>query len=356
MNLENTAVEQKILIVEADAATVALELELLQKEGHTLKHAANEADALAAIKEWRPALVILDMAVPGIDSARFFAEVGKIHEFSRPDIVATSALDAPESVYAALGSGALDFIRKPFLPREFSLRINALVQKRQHNKNTETNLRRLSRYFSPETSLGILEGRIADTLSGEMTPSSVMFFDLRNSTGLGEMMVPGLFFQFLTSFFGIISDTVYNFGGSINRYTGDGFLATFGLADYSVAASQRAVACALELRKQIALYNTRRPPYLKSEVGYGIGVTTGDVYAGNVGSIHKLEYTVFGDAVNLAARLESMTKNAKVDILLDEKTRAICGERLQVKKMQTTSVRGKTESVTMYYPEHFTAP
>jgi class 3 adenylate cyclase len=343
----------KILIVEDDLSVAKLELRLLQDQGYALKHVMTGAEALEALSDWRPAIIILDMVLPDMNGIQILTEAAKIEDFYRPDVIAVSARHELDMVYGAYESGVMDFVRKPFVNREFCVRVKAIVDLRGYRKATESNLRRLSRYFSQETITGILDGRISDTLSGEMVQCSVMIFDLRNSTAMGEQMVPGLFFQFLTAFFGTISDIVYNHSGSVSRFTGDGFLATFGLSDYSLHATQNAVACALELRKAIALYNARRPPYLKTEVGYGIGLTTGDVYAGNVGSVHKLEYTIFGDAVNLAARLESMTKNAKVDILLDAKTREICGDRLQVKKMQTTSVRGKSESVTMYFPEAF---
>lgn len=343
----------KILIVEDDVALAEIELRLLENQGYELMHVSTGTDALVAIKEWRPEIIVLDMLLPDMKGQRILAETSKMEDFERPDIVAVSAYHELEMIYEAFEAGASDFIRKPFSNREFFLRVRTMADLRGYRKKTEGNLRRLSRYFSQETIAGIFEGRISDTLSGEMAHATVMIFDLRNSTAMGEQMVPALFFQFLTAFFGNVSDVVYRNGGSVSRFTGDGFLATFGLSDYSEASTRDAVKCALEIRKQIALYNTRRPPYLKAEVGYGIGVTTGELYAGNVGSVHKLEYTIFGDAVNLASRLESMTKNAQVDILLDAKTREICGEGLVVKKMQTTSVRGKSESVTMYFPAEF---
>mgnify|MGYP000264060004 FL=1 len=104
------------------------------------------------------------------------------------------------------------------------------------------------------------------------------------------------------------------------------------------------------------MYNEVRPANVKDPIGFGIGITTGEVFAGNIGNVHKLEYTILGDPVNLSARLEAMTKNAKVDILIDEKTRQVGGDRLKVKKLQTSTVRGKSEEVMIYYPEQFEAP
>jgi len=348
----------KIVIVEDDATLAAVEKKLLEERGYSVLLAETGADARTAISEWRPDIVILDIQLPDANGLEILNEIVTAPEGNKPNVIAVSGTDDIETVTKALELGAADFIRKPFAHREFLLRVSGQMQLREYKADLEIardqlekNLGKLSRYFSRDILSSILDGRITETLSGELTQATIMFFDLRNSTALGEQMVSPLFFQFLTAFFGGVSDIVYRCGGSITKFTGDGFLATFGLREYSKSVTVLAISCAMQLREHIALYNKRKPPYLKDPVGYGIGITTGEVYAGNVGSRHKLEYTVFGDTVNLAARLENTTKLAHVDILIDEKTREICGDRLTAKKVQATSVRGKSENVAMYFPE-----
>lgn len=348
----------RVVVVEDDTALAAIALQLLESRGYAVRLAETGAAARAVIAEWHPDIVILDIRLPDINGIEIIREISARTDRLRPGVIAVSGYDDADTISTALELGAADFIRKPFAHREFILRVNALMQLREYKVELEQareeltkNLGKLGRYFSREVLDSILDGRIAETLSGELIPATVMFFDLRNSTSLGEQMVPGLFFQFITSFFGGISDIVYRCGGSISKFTGDGFLATFGLREHSDAASILALSCSLQIREHMELYNKRKPPYLKEPVGYGIGIATGPVYAGNVGSRHKLEYTVFGDTVNLAARLEAMTKRARVDILVDERTRKACGERLTVRRLQTSSVKGKSESVTIYYPE-----
>jgi len=350
----------KIVIIEDDSTVAAVERELLEQQGYSVSRASNGKEGAALVESVKPDIVVLDIVLPDMNGLDLLRDLVQLPEAHRPHVIVLSGHEDSEVFLEALEIGAADFLRKPFMHREFILRVSALLQMRAYRDASEASrkeladdLRKLSRYFSRETITAILDGTIADTLSGEIMTTTVMMFDLRNSTGLGEQMVPALFFQFLTAFFGQMSDIVYKCGGSISKFTGDGFLATFGLRDYSIDATRGALRCAILLREHIANYNKRRPPYLKDPVGYGVGITTGELYAGNVGSVHKLEYTIFGDAVNLAARLESMTKAAGVDILIDQKTRVIGGARLHVKKMQTSSVRGKSESVTMYYPESF---
>ena len=97
------------------------------------------------------------------------------------------------------------------------------------------------------------------------------------------------------------------------------------------------------------MYNELRPENVKEPIRFGIGITTGEVFAGNIGNVHKLEYTILGDAVNLSARLEAMTKRAHVDILMDQTTRKIAGENITVKRLRTTAIRGKSEPVEIFY-------
>lgn len=352
--------ETRIAIVEDDAADAAAQIDLLQQKGYTVKLAESCAGGIKLVADWKPDLVIMDLVLPDGNGVDLLKSIVSGQKTGVPDVIVVSKRPDTEAAFEALELGAADFVRKPFAHREFLLRVSALVQRRKYRKESEaaraeleTDLKKLSRYFSRDLIESILDGRIANTLSGEIMPATIMMFDIRNSTSLGESMVPALFFQFLTAFFGEISQVIYDCGGSINKFTGDGFLATFGLRSYSEKCAIDALDCAMKLRERIAKYNRTRPPYLKNPVGYGIGITTGDVYAGNVGSAQKLEYTVFGDPVNFAARLENMTKKANVDILIDEKTRSIGGERLKVRRLQTTSVRGKAEAVTMFYPESF---
>lgn len=346
----------KVLVIEDSPAVAEVQTQLLEKNGYESRHAETGAAGLQVLKEWQPDILLLDVTLPDTDGITILKEIQTWAPQNRPDILVLSGHDNPEVTFESLRHGAQDFIRKPFYHEEFLLRVSAIVQMRQYRKvnevlqaQLESDLRKLSRYFSKDLIHDILDGTVASKAGGETMTATFLMFDLRNSTRMAEKMGPTAFFQFLSEFVADISDLIYSCNGAINKFTGDGFLVTFGLRSYSVQSTLDALSCAVKIRSHVAMYNDLRPHDSVGPVAFGIGIATGEVFAGNIGNIHKLDYTILGDPVNLSARLERMTKQARVDILIDEKTRQIGGERLQVKRLQTHTVRGKEQDVNIFY-------
>ncbi|MBV6493897.1 MAG: Adenylate cyclase 2 [Turneriella sp.] len=347
----------KILIIEDSETVALLQTTLLEKNNYDVKHAATGHEGLRLISAWQPEILLLDIVLPDTNGIEILKKISFEPPEKRPDVIVLSGHDDPEITFESLRQGAVDFIRKPFHTQEYLLRVSAVTELRHYREANEAlktqlehDLRKLSRYFSRDLIHAILDGTISTKPGGEIVTTSLLFFDLRHSTMLAEQMGPQKFFQFLSAFFADISDLIYSCNGVINKFTGDGFLVTFGLRNYNEDATRKAIDCALKIRAHIKMYNSVRSKELPEPIGFGIGVTTGEVFAGNIGNVHKIEYTILGDPVNLAARLESMTKKARLDILIDERTRKICGDALKVKRLQTRNVRGKSEEVTIYYP------
>ena len=346
----------RVLIVEDSETVAMLQIRLLENSGYDVRHAETGAEGLRLAAEWVPDILVLDITLPDMDGLDILKKIQMSRPETRPDVLVLSGHDDPEITFASLRQGAQDFIRKPFHHEEYLLRISAIERLRTYRRfndalqtQLEGDLRKLSRYFSKDLIHAILDGSIAADPGGEITTATFLMFDLRSSTAIAEQMGPQVFFQFLSSFFADISDLIYSCNGAINKFTGDGYLVTFGLRDYSEAATMNAIQCALKIRDHIAMYNELRPENLKEPIGFGIGITTGEVFAGNIGTVHKLEYTILGDAVNLSARLEAMTKRAHVDVLLDQTTRRIAGDKIAVKRLRTTAIRGKSEPVEIFF-------
>ncbi|HNA79449.1 MAG TPA: adenylate/guanylate cyclase domain-containing protein, partial [Turneriella sp.] len=206
----------------------------------------------------------------------------------------------------------------------------------------------LTKYFSEDIVEGILQDEHANSLSGRHQEATIMFFDVRKSTTIAENLEPQVFAEFLSEFFTDIMDLVYGNHGSVNKLLGDGIMSTFGCPVPTANDVLNAAKCALQIRNHLATFNDVRPDYIKEPIRVGMGIATGKVFAGNIGSVRRMEYTVLGDPVNLASRLESMTKEAGVDILIDGNTRHRLGNLIKCRKVQHQGVRGKLQEIEIF--------
>ncbi|GAB4428951.1 MAG: hypothetical protein OHK0011_11230 [Turneriella sp.] len=248
-----------------------------------------------------------------------------------------------------------EVLRTDTSDQELRLRIRTLLDLKRARLEVEWMKQRLNherrlltKYFSEDIVEGILQDEHANSLSGRHQEATIMFFDVRKSTTIAENLEPQIFAEFLSEFFTDIMDLVYGNHGSVNKLLGDGIMATFGCPVPSANDVLNAAKCALQIRNHLATFNDVRPDYIKEPIRVGMGIATGKVFAGNIGSVRRMEYTVLGDPVNLASRLESMTKEAGVDILIDGNTRHRLGNLIKCRKVQHQGVRGKLQEIEIF--------
>jgi adenylate cyclase len=349
---------RRILLIEDDPTVALLETAMLEEMGHVVKQAATGAEGLDNISKWLPDLLVLDLNLPDTTGHEIIRKILTLKIDQRPEIIVVTGEEKSQVAFEALRGGANDLLRKPFEKEEFQLRVSAVLALRDTYETieelqlkTRADLIKLSKYFSNDVIDAILEGKISSEPGGEITRATFMMFDLRGSTTIAEKLGPQKFFVFLSELFSDIADLIFSNGGKINKFTGDGFLVTFGLRHYTEADTHHALNCAFKIREHFNLYNE----FVSSEQGepiqFGIGLTTGDVFAGNIGNVHRVEYTILGDAVNLSARLEALTKKAGVDSLMDSTTREILGDSVEATKYSGTTIRGKNSKVDIYFPK-----
>jgi class 3 adenylate cyclase len=221
---------------------------------------------------------------------------------------------------------------------------NAMVQ----GLRQEEVIRRLfSVYVTPE----VAEHAIAHgaELGGQLSAATVLFSDLRSFTALTERTEPDRLIAMLNRYFQAMSAVIVRHGGFVNKFGGDSLLAVFGspLNPIDDHAGQ-AVVAAQEMVRALADFNVDQARRGEPAVRFGIGVATGPVVAGNVGSEDRLEYTVIGDTVNLASRLEAMTKTAGTPVLISGTTADALGAAPALAPMGEIAVRGKAEPVAVY--------
>jgi adenylate cyclase len=144
-------------------------------------------------------------------------------------------------------------------------------------------------------------------------------------------------------------EAVFNYEGTLDKFIGDALMAVFG-APLPLTANHawRAVQSALDMRQRLEEFNQRRIIQAQPKINIGIGISSGEVVSGNIGSQKRMDYTVIGDGVNLSSRLETVTKEYGCDIILSEFTYQLCSDRIWVRQLDKIRVKGKHQAVNIY--------
>ncbi|MGO8692116.1 MAG: adenylate/guanylate cyclase domain-containing protein [Rectinemataceae bacterium] len=204
-------------------------------------------------------------------------------------------------------------------------------------------------YLTREISEAILAGRV--NLNGARYEATVMFTDIRGFTAMSERLSPEEVFAFLNDYLGRMIEVITARGGIIDKFLGDGILAVFGLPVPSAHHAAQALRAAIDMRSRLAELNEERALSGREPIRIGIGMHSGQVIAGNVGSSRKLQYTVIGDAVNVASRVEGLNKEYGSYLLLSGGTYDLLGdaaEGLRFDAIRGAQIRGKSERIDLY--------
>jgi adenylate cyclase len=202
------------------------------------------------------------------------------------------------------------------------------------------------KYVSPEIRDEILGGRIP--LDGQLREVTILFADLRDFTPWVEKSDPRQVVRDLNAYFTEMEAAIRGHGGLVLQYIGDEIEAVFGAPVADAKHAAHAVSTALEMRWRLAAWNAARGATGDSPLRHGIGIHTGPVIAGNIGSAERLSYTLVGDAVNLASRLQSLTKEVGCDILVSADTRRHLDGDFDLTPLPAVRVKGKSEEVEVF--------
>lgn len=189
------------------------------------------------------------------------------------------------------------------------------------------------------------------TLGGETRNATIFFSDIRSFTAMSETMRPEEVVEFLNAYMTRMVDCVNKTGGVVDKYIGDAIMAVWGAPESNGSAAEdamNAVMAALMMRVSLYKFNKERAEKNLPPVRIGCGINSGPVVAGQIGSNERMEYTVIGDAVNLASRTEALNKPFATDILITENTYNLIKDRILVEEMPGVHVKGKTEAIKMY--------
>lgn len=205
-------------------------------------------------------------------------------------------------------------------------------------------------YVSPEVARLAIDQR--GHLEAQVVECTVLFVDIRRFTALAEVMSPARLIGTLNRYFERMLAAVEAQGGIVNKFGGDSLLAVFGSPlNPSPDHARRAVQAALEMRQALKEFNAEQLQAELPEVRVGFGIASGELVAGNVGSSRKLEYTVIGDPVNLAARLQELTTDLGADILISAETARLAEGVHRLRPLGEIEIRGRAQGVRVFTPE-----
>ncbi|MBS1148747.1 MAG: Adenylate cyclase [Myxococcaceae bacterium] len=205
----------------------------------------------------------------------------------------------------------------------------------------------LSRFLPPQLVEKVLKGGGANLVPVQREVT-VLFSDIRSFTSMSESMPPKAVLEFLDGYFGHMGQIVRGHEGMLNKFLGDGLLAVWGVPDHQEDHAERALKAAVDMRRKMVEINADRAKLGIAAFKIGIGVHTGVVAAGMLGGADQREYTVIGDAVNLASRIEGLTKVVGTDILASESAWKQGGGRFEGERVGEEHVKGRDAGVVVY--------
>ncbi len=211
--------------------------------------------------------------------------------------------------------------------------------------------RKMKAAFSRYVSASVVESILKDPgklrLGGEKKEMSVLFSDIRGFTSIAEGLTPEKLVEILNKYLSRMTDIVFKHEGVLDKYIGDAVMAFWNAPLEQKDHAWRAVAAGLAMRENLQEMNARKA-FGNVEIKIGIGINSGDMVVGNIGGAARFEYTVIGDNVNLASRLEGLTKEYGIWILITEFTRAKLNDEYLLRRLDKVAVKGKKEPVMIY--------
>ena len=314
-----------VLVVDDDPLSRRLLAKNLENEGYRASVAPDGMTALAALAEDPPDVVLLDLVMPGIDGLEVLTRIKADDALRHIPVILISGSDDADTVVRCLEIGADDFLPKPFDPAILRARVSAGLARKELHDLERARVRQVFARFLPESLVDeVLARNDGEAIvAAESLTASVLFADLRGFTAFAEGRPVEEVIGALNRYQGLMTDTILDHRGTLVSYMGDGVMAAFGAPVASEDHADRAVAAAREMVvHQLAAFNGWiREEGLGDGFRMGVGINSGPVMSGSVGSSRRMDYAVIGDTTNTASRVEALTKTTDHPVLFSAATK-----------------------------------
>jgi len=346
-----------ILAVDDSADNRDLLSRYLSRAGHEVLTASSGEEALELLENSPVDLVLLDLIMPGMDGSEVLTRIKENAALRALPVIVISGRQDMEGIIECIEAGADDYLFKPFNRVLLHARIKAGMERKrwhdreeQYREQLERNQQFIratfGRYVSDEVVASLLEEPEGLKLGGDLREVTILMSDIRQFSTICENLAPGQVMRMLNNYLGTMSEIIMSHQGTIDEFIGDAILAIFGAPVTRVDDADRAVLCALEMQQAMIDINRDNTRAGLPEISMGIGVNTGAVIAGNIGSEKRSKYGVVGHHVNLTARIESQTAGG--DVLISSSTLEKLTIPVELGEQAEVSVKGIYEPVLLY--------
>jgi predicted ATPase/signal transduction histidine kinase/DNA-binding response OmpR family regulator len=331
---------RRVLVVDDEPVNVQVVLAQLGRAGYEVATALDGPTALEMLAQGlRPDAVLLDVMMPRMDGYEVCTRLRDRFPRHALPVVMLTARNQVDDLVQGLTAGANDYVTKPFTGQELLARLRTHLALSQVNAAIGQ--------FVPYPFLQLL-GResITDVRLGDSVarPMSVLFANMRAFTRLTEQMNTAETFRFINEYLGLLAPAVARHGGFVDKYIGDAIMAIFdGGADAAVRAG-------LEMNLVLLDLNARRTRAGQSPIRIGVGVNTGELVLGTVGTDQRMDTTVISEAVNVAARMQTLTRRYDTQLLVTERTMAALAapDAYAHRILDQVTLPGRTEALPVF--------
>jgi len=354
-----------LMIDDSKAICMAVRSKLADENGTAFDSVNDPRDALQRVIEFEPTIILLDLEMPEMSGFEVLELLRSDSRIKTVPIIMLSGTADPEKKARAFLLGANDYAEKHMAAVELNSRIEYHSQAfvnaqrlRESNvelRETKKQLERqrdfirstFGRYLSNEIVDQLLESPEGLELGGEQRVVSIMMADLRGFTSMSERLKPSNVLAIVNNFLKVMTEVLIEHQGTIDEFIGDAILAIFGAPVFRSNDAFRAVQCALEMQLSMERVNAWNRSRGFPEIEMGIGINTGEVVVGNIGSEKRSKYGIVGSNVNLTSRIESYTEGGQ--ILVSQATVEACGPGLCIEGELEVAPKGVQEPLTLYW-------
>jgi class 3 adenylate cyclase len=343
-------IKATILVADDNPDNVELVREVLEAAGYTVVTAHDGDEALLKVAETNPDLIILDVMMPGKDGFEVCRRLKKWEQTRNIPVLMLTALQEVADKVRGIESGADEFLTKPVDMVELQTRVKAQVKAKIYRQQVlEKNAlleKILTRYLPEEIVSKVLEDSSLLKLGGVRDFVTILFADLTGFTTFADSVPPEHVMETLNQTFSRLTKIVADNHGTFDKYLGDGLMAFYGAPIASDNDALNAIRTAVGMREAFKELTEQWGDGPRSQLGLAVGINSGEAIVGNLGSERLMNYTVIGDAVNIAARLEDRAGPGQ--ILIGESTFALVEDMVVARKFGQVELQGRSKPVLAY--------